>query len=85
MLIRCGHRVYHLYKSVPFTEKRPRRPETGTKDGFEEMEHEFLFEMFRAERQATFSDVSLFPEIFRWNDQRSRVPFTFQPGFTGTF
>ena len=28
-------RVYHLYKSVSFTEKRLRRRETGIKDGFE--------------------------------------------------
>ena len=35
--------VYHLYKSVPFNEKRPRRPETGIKDGLEDMEHEFPF------------------------------------------
>ena len=28
-------------KSVPFTEKLPRKPETGIKVGFEEMEHEF--------------------------------------------
>ena len=37
------NRVYHLYKTVPFTEKRLRKPETGIKDGFEEMEHEFPF------------------------------------------
>jgi len=63
----------------------PRRPETGTKEGFKKMEHEFLFGIFHPEKQATFSDVSLLPEIFRWNDPRSRVPFTFQPGFTETF
>ena len=43
--------VYHLYKSVPFTRKRPRRPETGTKDGFEGMKHEFLFGTFHPEKQ----------------------------------
>ena len=43
--------VYHLYESVPFTEKRPRRPETGINDGFEEMEHEFLFGIFCPEKQ----------------------------------
>ena len=37
--ISSRNRVYHLYKSVPFTEKRPRRPETSIEDGFEEMEH----------------------------------------------
>ena len=30
-------------KSVPFTEKLPRKPETGIKVGSEEMEHEFAF------------------------------------------
>ena len=42
--------VYHLYESVPFTEKRPRRPETGINDGFEEIEHEFLFGIFCPEK-----------------------------------
>ena len=27
------NRIYHLYESVPFIGKRPRRPETGIKDG----------------------------------------------------
>ena len=49
------------------------------------MKHEFLLGMFHPEKQATFSVVSLLPEIFRCNDPRSRVPFTFQPGFTETF
>ena len=35
--------VCRLYKSVPFTEKRPQIPETGMKDGFEKIEHEFPF------------------------------------------
>ena len=41
--ITSWNRVYHFYnyKSVPIIEKRPRKPETGIKDGFEEMEHEF--------------------------------------------
>ena len=30
------NRVYHLNKSVPFTEKLPRTPGTGIKDGFDE-------------------------------------------------
>ena len=31
-------------------------------------------------------DVPLLPEIFRWNDPKSRDPaFTFQPAFFGTF
>ena len=33
-----------MYKLVPLTEKRPERPETSIKDGFEVMEHEFSLE-----------------------------------------
>ena len=33
--------VYHLYKSATFAEKRQRKPETGIKYGFEEIDHEF--------------------------------------------
>ena len=34
-----------------------------------------------------FFDVTLLPEIFRWNnrDQKSRAPFTFHPDFSETF
>ena len=45
------NRVYHLYKSVPSTKKRPQRRETGIKDGWEEMEYEFLFGRFYPEKQ----------------------------------
>ena len=39
------NRVYHLHESVSFTGKRPRRPETGIKHGFEEMEHDFCWDI----------------------------------------
>ena len=43
------------------------RLETGIKDGFEEMEHDFPLGIFRPETdRTTFSDVPLLPEIFRW-------------------
>ena len=48
------NRVYHSYKSVLFTEKRPQRPETGIKHGFEETEHEFRFGIFRPEKGLPF-------------------------------
>ena len=35
--------------------------------------------------RTTFSDVPLLPDIFRWNDPKSPVSFTFQPGFPETF
>ena len=75
--------------------KRPRRPEPGIKDGFEEMDHEFPFGIFRPEKKknrTTFSNVPLLPFAFaRLNSpfpfyachagSKSRVPFTFQPDF----
>ena len=45
------NRVYHLHKSVPLTEKRPRKPETCIKDRFGKPQDEFLFGIFRAEQQ----------------------------------
>ena len=72
-----------LYKSVPVTEKGPRRSETGIKDGCEEMEHEFPF--VRPEEQDYLSDVPLLPDIFRWDNPKSRVPFTFQTDVSETF
>ena len=53
-----------LKKSVPFTEKRPRRPETGIKDDFEEVEHEFLLGIFRQEKQDYLFRCSVAPENF---------------------
>ena len=39
--------VYHLYESATFAEKRQRKPETGIKYGFEEIDHEFRPEIQR--------------------------------------
>ena len=66
-----------LYKSVPFTGKRPRRPETGIKDCFKEVDHEFPIGIFHPEKKnrTTFSDVQLLPEIFRREDLKSCVPY----------
>ena len=79
------NRVYHLHESVSFTGKRPRRPETGIKHGFEEMEHEFLLGYSIRKIRTIFSDVPLLLEIFRWNDEKSHVSFTFQPHFPESF
>ena len=52
------NRIYHLYKSVPFTEKRPQSPENGIKDGFEEMGHEIsVWNISVRNHRTTFSDV----------------------------
>ena len=58
--------VYHLNKSDPITEKRPRRPKSRIRDGFEEMEYEFPFVMEHSVRKNrnTYLNVPLLPEIF---------------------
>ena len=33
-----------MHKSVPLAEKRPQKPDTGIKGGFQEMEHNFRLE-----------------------------------------
>ena len=46
----------------------------------------FRLEYSVRKNRTTFSDVpSLLPEIFRWNDPKSRVLFTFQPDFQENF
>ena len=52
--ISSWNRVYHLHKLCTFTEKWPRMPGTGIRDGFEELEHEF----------PTYSDIPFLAEIF---------------------
>ena len=73
------NRVFRLHKSVPSTEKRPRKPGTGNKVGFEEMEHEFPFVTFRPEKQDYLLGCSVTPGIIvsaGTHDPKSRVPFT---------
>ena len=41
----------------------------------------FRLEYFVRKNRTTFSDVLLLPEIFRWEDPKSGVPFTFEPHF----
>ena len=45
----------------------------------------FRLEYSARKNRTTFSDVSLLPQIFRWNDPKSRFPFTFQPDFPDNF
>ena len=40
-----------VYKSLPFTEKRSRKPETGIKDGFEETRPRVQFRLKRSVRK----------------------------------
>ena len=41
------------------------------------MEHKFQLGSFHRENRTTF--VPLFPEMFQWDEPKSRVPFTSQP------
>ena len=82
---RPGFAFTTLCESVPFIGKRPRRPETGIKDGFEEWNTNFCLKYSVGKNRTTLSDVPLLPEIFRWKDPKSRVPFTFQENFPESF
>ena len=70
---------YYFYKSVLFTEKRPRKPETGIKDGFEETEHEFPFGIFRPEKLDYLFKYFVASEKF--SQERTKKSWTFQLNF----
>lgn len=54
----------HLYKSVPFAEKRPRRHEYGIKHGYEEMKHDFPQGTLSPEKQDYLFRRSIAAERF---------------------
>ena len=56
------------------------RPETGIKDGFQEMETNYCLE-----KHDNFFRCFVALNILPWNDPKSCVPFTFQPDFPETF
>ena len=56
-----------------------------SKIAFEKWKANFCLEYSVRKNSTTFSDVPLLPGIFRWNDQKSHVPFTFQPDFPESF
>ena len=70
LLILSRNRLSHLYKSVPFTEKTDAK--TWKRN---HLEHS------ARKNRITFWGIPLLPQIFRWDDPESRVPFTFQPDF----
>ena len=72
------------FVQIKLPKKRPRRPEPGIKDGFEEIEHEFPLGIFRPENRTTFSDVPLLPEIYRWNDPMTNETSSLPPDFPAT-
>ena len=45
----------------------------------------FCLEDSVRKNRTTFSDVPLLPEIFCWNDPKSRVTYIFQPDFPEMF
>ena len=54
------------------------RPETGIKRWLRRNGTRIpVLEIPSGKNRTTFSDVPLLPEIFRWNDPRRFVPFTF--------
>ena len=70
---------------IPFTGKRPRRPETGIKDDFEEIEHEVLFGIFRPEKQDYFYRCSVPPGNFPLERPKKACSIYFPTGFSRIF
>ena len=73
-------------KVVPFGRKGPRYvavpdggPGTGTNYEKRKMEHDIPFGNSNRENGTTFLDFPLFLEIFQWDEQTKRVPFTVEP------
>ena len=83
--ISSQNRLYHLYKSVPFTQKRPRRPETGIKDGFEGMEHELPFGIFHPEKQDYLFRCSVASGSFPLGRPKKSCSIYFPTGFPWKF
>lgn len=68
---------YHLYKSVPFTQKRPQMPETGIKGGLEDSIQKKQDYPFRC-----YVTLGNFPPK---RPAKSCVPYIFQPDFLEMF
>ena len=68
--------------SVPFTGKRPRRPETGIKDRFEEMEHEFQHGILRPEKEEAFHMLR-YCRKFSAGTTKKSCSIHFPTGFSG--
>ena len=62
-----------------------KRPKTGLKDGFEEMEHEFPFGIFRPEKHDHLFRCSVTPGNLPMERPKCHVPFSFQTDFPETF
>ena len=60
-------------------------PETGTEDGFEEMEHEFPFGTFRPEKQDHLFRSSVATGNFPPERLKNVCSIYFSTGFSGNF
>ena len=61
--------------------KKPRRPVTGIKDGFEGMEHEFPFGIFHGEKQDHHFRCSVAPGNFPLGRPKNSCSIYFPPDF----
>ena len=71
LVISFQNSVYHLHKSLPFTEKLPLKPETSIKD--EKADESPCSEHSVWKNSEPFTDVPLLPDIFHWNDMENQL------------
>ena len=76
------HDMENFLPTSSITEKRPRTPETGIKDGFEEMEHEFPFGIFRPEKQDYLIRCSVVLGNFPLERPKKSCSIHFPTGFS---
>ena len=68
-------------QSVPLLKKDRESLKLVSKTALEKWITNFSLKYSVQKNRTTFSDVPFLPGIFRRNDSKSRVPFTFQPDF----
>ena len=77
--LELGNGLFHL----PENDREGLKP--VSKMTLKKLNTKFCLEYPVRKNRTTLTDVPLLLEIFRWNDQKSHVPFTFQPDFPESF
>ena len=77
--LELGNGLFHL----PENDREGLKP--VSKMTLKKLNTKFCLEYPVRKNRTTLTDVPLLLEIFRWNDQKIHVPFTFQPDFPESF
>ena len=84
-MFRNWNRVYHSTNQFLLPENGRKVVRLIPKMALKKWNTNFCLEYSFGKNKTTFSDVPLLPDIFRWEDLKGRVPFTFEPDFPEIF